>query len=77
MGRNWPFIGTLWIAIAVVWLFSGEQFLDLVFAMPDAGPIDDWAIAAAFALEDAKAALSPPDLFQDLRAGLHRITGLN
>ena len=33
MGRNWQFIATLWIAIVVVWLFSGEQFLDLVFAI--------------------------------------------
>lgn len=71
------FIVTLWIAIAVVWVFSGEQFLDLVFAMPDAGPIDDWAIAAVVGLEETRALLDPPDLFSELRAGLHRLVGLN
>jgi len=70
------FLATLWLALALAWLFSGERFLDLVFAMPDAGPVDDWIIAAALALEDVRRALDPPDLFAALRAALHRWTGL-
>lgn len=71
------FIATLWIALIATWIVSGEQFLDLIFAMPDLGPIDDWVITAGVTLEDARAAAAPPDLFQALRDWLHSVTGLS
>lgn len=78
MTRQAPiFLATLWLCLALAWLVSGEQFLDLVFAMPDAGPVDDWVIAAAVGLEDFRARFAPPDLFAALRAALHHWTGLN
>lgn len=76
MRANYVFCVTVWIAIVAVWMVSGEQFLDLVFAMPDAGPIDDWVIAAAFGLEDIKAVFAPPDMFAQLRGVLHSWMGL-
>lgn len=76
MRQNLIFIVTLWAALALAWLVSGEQFLDLIFAMPDLGGIDDMVLEIAFQAEDAKAALGLPDLFTALRAALHRLTGL-
>ncbi len=71
------FLAVLWICLAVAWFFSGEQFLDLVFDMPDAGPVDDLAIAVTVGAEDVRAAVSPPDLFAALRRAIHGLTGLN
>lgn len=76
MRQNLIFALTLWAALGLAWLLSGEQFLDLIFAMPDLGWIDDMVLAGAFLAEDAKAALGLPDLFAALRAALHRLTGL-
>lgn len=70
------FMGTLWLCLIGVWLVSGEQFLDLMFAMPDAGPVDDVILTAVVWAEDWRAGLGMPDLFSDLRAFLHRVTGL-
>lgn len=71
------FIATLWIVLIATWVVSGEQLIDLVFAMPNAGPIDDWAISAVVFVEDTRAAAAPPDLFQALRDWLHSVTGLS
>ena len=70
------FIATLWLCLIAAWLFSGEQFLDLMFAMPDLGPVDDVILTAVVWLEDFRAGLGAPDLFAALRSVLHRLTGL-
>lgn len=77
MRANISFIATLWICLFSVWLFSGEQFLDLVFAMPDAGMVDDAVISVVVGMEEARAAVDPPDLFAAVRGWLHHWTGLN
>lgn len=71
-----PFVATLWLALFAAWLFSGEQFLDLVFSMPDAGPIDDWILSAVLWAEGLRAEAGLPDLFAALRSTLHAWTGL-
>ncbi|QQA44476.1 hypothetical protein [Pelagovum pacificum] len=76
MARNIVFIATLWACLLVVWLFSGEQFLDLMFAIPDAGAIDDAILEAVVGLEEVRATLGVPDLFAQLRELLHGLTGL-
>lgn len=76
MRQNLIFAVTLWGALGLAWLLSGERFLDLIFAMPDFGRVDDIILAGVFQAEDAKAALGLPDLFAALRAALHRLTGL-
>lgn len=76
MSPNARFCVTLWLSLVAAWAFSGEQFLDLMFAMPNAGPVDDAILAVVVWLEDGRAALGLPDLFQALRDGLHRATGL-
>ncbi|WP_297773483.1 hypothetical protein [uncultured Roseovarius sp.] len=76
MQRNIVFLATLWGALGLSWLLSGERFLDLMFAMPDLGKIDDLVLEVVIQAEDAKDALGAPDLFGALRAALHRITGL-
>lgn len=70
------FILTLWLCLIGAWLTSGEQFLDLMFAIPDAGPVDDWVLTLVVWLEEARADLGVPDLFAALRAALHGWTGL-
>jgi len=76
MRTNKVFVLTLWAALALVWAVSGDRFLDLVFAMPDIGVVDDLIISAVLRAEDARALLDPPDLFGQLRHLLHRLTGL-
>ena len=76
MQRHWHFVATLWIFLIIVWAVSGEQFLDLMFAMPNAGHIDDLILGGVVWLEEARASLGLPDLFQALRDALHNLTGL-
>lgn len=76
MRANWNFVATLWITLVAVWALSGEQFLDLVFAMPNLGPVDDAILTGVVWLEEARARLGLPDLFQMLRDTLHRLSGL-
>lgn len=70
------FLCALWGFLALVWMFSGEQFLDLMFAMPDAGGIDDIILTVVIWFEDLRVELSPPDVFDTVRALLHKATGL-
>ncbi|SLN18466.1 hypothetical protein [Roseisalinus antarcticus] len=70
------FLMTLWLSLFVIWIFSGEQFLDLMFAMPNAGPIDDVVLTGVVGLEEARASWGAPDLFRMLRDALHGLTGL-
>ena len=76
MRQNLAFITTLWAALALAWLISGERFLDWAFAMPDLGPIDDGILAVVVWAEEAKAALDLPDLFGLWRHWLHDRMGL-
>ncbi len=76
LGKTAGFVVTLWLSLFAVWLFSGEQFLDLMFAMPNAGPVDDAILGLVIAAEEARAALGLPDLFQGLRDLVHGATGL-
>ena len=71
MSQNARFTATAIALLGVAWLFSGERLLDAVFAMPDAGSVDDAVIAAIVALEDLKARLGLPDAFSALRGMLH------
>jgi len=71
MSQNARFTATAIALLGVAWLFSGERLLDAVFAMPDAGPVDDAVIAVIVALEDLKARLGLPDAFGALRGMLH------
>lgn len=76
MRRKLSFILTLWGALILAWALSGERFLDLMFAIPDLGRIDDVVLDLVIRAEDAKDALHLPDLFSALRGALHRMTGL-
>lgn len=76
MRENARFIATAFALLVLAWGLSGERLLDAVFAMPDFGPVDDAAIAAAVALEDLKATLGLPDAFGALRSALHAGLGL-
>ncbi len=76
MSQNARFIVTGFGFLILAWLFSGERFLDAVFAMPEAGPVDDAVIAVAVALEDLKAGLGLPDAFGALRSLLHGMLGV-
>lgn len=76
MRANIAFVATLWLALFMAWTISGEQFLDLMFAMPDLGPVDDLVLSGVVWMEDWRADLGLPDLFGRLRATLHRISGL-
>ncbi|SHI33201.1 hypothetical protein [Wenxinia saemankumensis] len=73
---NPTFLATLWAALILAWIFSGEQFLDLMFAMPDAGAVDDWLLGIVVRAEDMRAAWGAPDLFASWRGLLHRTFGL-
>jgi hypothetical protein len=70
------FTATLFAALAVAWLLSGERFLDSVFEMVDLGRIDDIIISGVVVLEDWKAGLALPDVFSAIRAVLHAALGL-
>ena len=76
MSRNARFIATSIALLALAWLFSGERLLDAVFAMPDAGPVDDAVISVTVALEELKARLGLPDAFGALRGVLHGVFGV-
>ena len=76
MSQNARFIVTSFALLALAWLFSGERLLDAVFAMPDAGRLDDALIAVTVALEDFKARLGLPDAFGALRGTLHAVLGV-
>lgn len=76
MQQNRVFNGTLWAFLFVMWLISGEAFLDWAFAMPDIGGIDDALLALVASAENAKAALGLPDVFSALRQAIHSVTGL-
>ena len=76
MSQNARFIATSIALLVLAWLFSGERLLDAVFAMPDAGPVDDAVIAVTVALEDLKARLGLPDAFGALRGFLHATLGV-
>lgn len=71
MRQNVKFTVTLYCALALAWLFSGERFLDSVFEMVDLGRVDDMVIMAAIVLEEGKASLGLPDVFSALRSVLH------
>lgn len=76
MDQNRLFNTTLWASLFIMWLVSGEAFLDWAFAMPDIGGIDDALLSLVASAENAKAAFGLPDLFQALRAVIHGATGL-
>ncbi len=76
MTRNAQFIAVLYAGLFAAWLFSGEQFLDLMFSMPNAGSVDDVILTGVVGLEETRAGLGAPDLFAQLRAWLHGLTGL-
>lgn len=76
MSANTRFIAACFTLLGLAWLFSGTRFLDAMFALPDLGPVDDLAIAAAVALEAVKDRLAPPDAFTLLRGALHAALGL-
>ena len=67
---------TLFAALIVAWLLSGERFLDALFEMMDLGQVDDIIIAGAVVLEEGKASLGFPDVFSALRGALHKVLGL-
>jgi len=73
---NLNFLATLWIALALAWLLSGERLLDWAFYMPDLGPVDDWILAILVSADEARAGLGLTDIFGALRAALHGWTGL-
>ena len=73
---NTRFILTLFAALFLAWVFSGERFLDAAFEMVDLGQVDDIILAGVVWLEDIKASFDPPDLFSALRKGLHESLGL-
>ncbi|MBL4811745.1 MAG: hypothetical protein JKX69_05150 [Rhodobacteraceae bacterium] len=76
MRQGLIFVTVLWAGLGGIWLGSGEAVLDLAFALPDIGPVDDIIIIAVVWAEDLRAPLGVPDWFGALRAGLHRLTGL-
>ncbi|KIQ68974.1 hypothetical protein Wenmar_02707 [Wenxinia marina DSM 24838] len=47
-----------------------------MFAIPDAGPVDDWSLTVVVWFEDMRAGLGVPDLFSALRGAIHGWTGL-
>ena len=76
MTQNACFTATVFAALALAWLLSGDRFLDAVFEMVDLGPFDDMVIEGIVVLEGGKASLGLPDLFTALRGALHRGLGL-
>ncbi|MCB1367544.1 MAG: hypothetical protein KDK00_07270 [Rhodobacteraceae bacterium] len=76
MQQNRVFNATLWASLFIMWLVSGEAFLDWAFTMPDIGRLDDALLGLVAGAENAKAALGLPDMFQALRAAIHAATGL-
>ncbi len=73
---NTRFILTLFAALFLAWVFSGERFLDAAFEMVDLGRVDDIILTGVVWLEEWKASFDPPDLFSTLRKGLHENLGL-
>ena len=73
---NSRFILTIWVCLLLAWVTSGDQFLNLMFAMPDLGPIDESALEGVIRADDMKQALGLTDWFGALRAMIHRTTGL-
>jgi len=73
---NTRFILTLFAALILAWVLSGERFLDAAFEMVDLGRVDDIILTCVVWLEDWKASLDPPDIFSLLRKGLHENLGL-
>ena len=76
MSDNTRFTATAFVLLALAWALSGTRFLDAMFALPDLGSVDDWAIAAAVWLQDMKDRLGLPDAFGALRGVLHAALGL-
>ncbi len=76
MTQNTKFTTTLFVALAIAWLLSGDRFLDAVFEMVDLGTVDDIVIAGAVVLEEGKAQLGLPDVFAALRGNIHTSLGL-
>ncbi|WP_010137456.1 hypothetical protein [Oceanicola sp. S124] len=76
MARNLRFLLTLWLALMLLWAFSGERIVDWVFELPLPDALMDPLLDAVFWGEDLKAALGLPDLFGALRALLHGLAGL-
>ncbi len=76
MTDNARFSATLFAALAIAWLLSGDRFLDAVFEMMDLGQLDDIVIAGVVILEEGKASLGIPDIFSALRGAIHGALGL-
>ncbi|MEZ5769768.1 MAG: hypothetical protein R3D80_20540 [Paracoccaceae bacterium] len=76
MSQNARFTAAGFALIVLAWAFSGERLLDALFAVPDLGPVDDWAIAGMVALEEFKGRLHLPDAFGALRTALHAFIGV-
>ena len=76
MSGNRSFIFTLWIALALAWLLSGEQFVDWAFDLRELGPVNDAVLTYAFRGEDLQTVLNIDDVFGAIRSTLHRWTGL-
>lgn len=70
------FSATLFAALFLAWLVSGERFLDAAFEMMDLGQIDDILLQGLVWLEEGKASLGLPDVFSALRGMLHKVFGL-
>ena len=58
------------------WLLSGQRFLDWAYAMPDLGRVDDTILTILDRADAWRATLGLGDPFGDMRAALHRATGL-
>jgi len=76
MSQNAKFTTTLFIALAIAWLLSGDRFLDAVFEMVDLGSLDDIVITSVVILEEGKATLGLPDVFAAIRGAIHSGLGL-
>jgi hypothetical protein len=76
MRQNVIFVVTLWGALGLAYLYSGERFLNLLFDMPNLGSLDEAILNAAFGAEEFKESIGATDLFGRLRDSLHKIAGL-
>lgn len=76
MGEMRAFTTTLWVALLLLYLFSGGRFLDWVFELPDIWQIDDTLIVLVDQGDQLKQRLGLSDWFGGLRQWLHDVLGV-